>query len=41
MTFKKEVKTGVTLNAFPAIMKKGNSEVQLGGSRHLLLWTEG
>ena len=29
MPFKKEVKTGVTLNAFPAIMKKGNSEVQL------------
>lgn len=29
MTFKKEVKTGVTLNAFPAIMKKGNAEVQL------------
>ncbi len=29
MPFKKEVKTGVTLNAFPAIMKKGNTEVQL------------
>ncbi|MBK7625784.1 MAG: glycosyl hydrolase family 38 [Bacteroidales bacterium] len=29
MPFKKQVKTGVTLNAFPAIMKKGTSEVQL------------
>jgi hypothetical protein len=29
MTFKKEVKTGVTMNAFPAIMKKGSSHLQL------------
>jgi alpha-mannosidase len=29
MTFKKEVKTGVTLNPFPAIIKKGTSQLQL------------
>lgn len=29
MTFKKEVKTGVTLNPFPAILKKGNERLQL------------
>ncbi len=29
MTFKKAVKTGVTLNPFPAILKKGSSEMQL------------
>lgn len=29
MTFKKAVKTGVTLNAFPAILKKGNERLQL------------
>ncbi len=29
MTFKKPVKTGVTLNAFPAILKKGNDRLQL------------
>jgi hypothetical protein len=29
MTFKKAVKTGVTLNPFPAIIKKGSSEMQL------------
>ncbi len=29
MTFKKEVKTGVTLNPFPAILKKGNEHLQL------------
>jgi alpha-mannosidase len=29
MTFKKEVKTGVTLNPFPAILKKGASQLQL------------
>jgi hypothetical protein len=29
MTFKKEVKTGVTLNPFPAILKKGNKRLQL------------
>jgi len=29
MPFKKQVKTGVTLNAFPAIMKKEKTEVQL------------
>jgi hypothetical protein len=29
MTFKKAVKTGVSLNAFPAILKKGNERSQL------------
>jgi hypothetical protein len=29
MTFKKEVKTGVTMNAFPAIIKKGSAHLQL------------
>ncbi|MGE5420708.1 MAG: glycosyl hydrolase family 38, partial [Chloroflexota bacterium] len=29
MTFKKPVKTGVVLNPFPAIIRKGNSELQL------------
>jgi len=29
MTFKKAVKTGVTLNAFPAILKKGDERLQL------------
>jgi len=29
MTYKKAVKTGVTLNAFPAIIKKDNKELQL------------
>jgi alpha-mannosidase len=29
MTFKKAVKTGVTLNPFPAIIKKDNSQLQL------------
>jgi len=29
MTFKKPVKTGVTLNPFPAILKKGNEKLQL------------
>jgi len=29
MTYKKQVKTGVTLNPFPAILKKGNSHLQL------------
>jgi alpha-mannosidase len=29
MTFKKEVKTGVTLNPFPAIFKKGSEQLQL------------
>ena len=29
MTFKKAVKTGVTLNPFPAILKKGNERLQL------------
>ena len=29
MTFKKPVKTGVTLNPFPAIMKKGDERLQL------------
>ena len=29
MTFKKEVKTGVTMNAFPAIIKKGSEHLQL------------
>ena len=29
MTFKKEVKTGVSLNPFPAILKKGNERLQL------------
>lgn len=29
MTFKKPVKTGVTLNSFPAILKKGNDRLQL------------
>jgi len=29
MTFKKAVKTGVTLNPFPAIIKKGSKELQL------------
>ena len=29
MTFKKAVKTGVTLNPFPAIIKKGSSQLQL------------
>jgi hypothetical protein len=29
MTFKKEVKTGVTLNPFPAIIKKGEKQLQL------------
>jgi hypothetical protein len=29
MTFKKFVKTGVTMKPFPAIIKKGNSELQL------------
>jgi len=29
MTFKKAVKTGVTLNPFPAILKKGSSQMQL------------
>jgi len=29
MTFKKAVKTGVTLNPFPAILKKGNERTQL------------
>jgi alpha-mannosidase len=29
MTFKKPVKTGVTLNAFPAIIKKGSEQMQL------------
>ena len=29
MTFKKAVKTGVTLNPFPAIIKKNNSQLQL------------
>ena len=29
MTFKREVKTGVTMNAFPAIIKKGSARLQL------------
>jgi alpha-mannosidase len=29
MTFKKAVKTGVTMNPFPAIIKKGDSQLQL------------
>jgi len=29
MTFKKAVKTGVTMNPFPAIIKKGSSQLQL------------
>jgi alpha-mannosidase len=29
MTFKKQVKTGVTLDPFPAILKKGNERLQL------------
>ncbi len=29
MTFKKEVRTGVTMNAFPAILKKGSARLQL------------
>lgn len=29
MTYKKQVKTGVTLNPFPAILKKGNAHLQL------------
>lgn len=29
MTFKKEIKSGVTLNAYPAIIKKGNERLQL------------
>jgi hypothetical protein len=29
MTYKKPVKTGVTLNPFPAILKKGDSQLQL------------
>ncbi len=29
MTFKRPVRTGVTLNPFPAILKKGNSQLQL------------
>ena len=29
MTFKKEVRTGVTLNPFPAIIKKGEKQLQL------------
>ena len=29
MTFKKEVKTGVTLNSFPAILKTGTGQTQL------------
>ncbi len=29
MTFKKSVKTGVTLNPFPSILKKGNDRLQL------------
>ncbi len=29
MTFRKEVKTGVTMNAFPAIIKKGDLRLQL------------
>jgi alpha-mannosidase len=29
MTFKKVVKTGVTMNAFPAIIKKGDAQLQL------------
>ena len=29
MTFKKAVKTGVTLNPFPAILKKGSNQMQL------------
>jgi hypothetical protein len=29
MTFKKEVKTGVSLNSFPAILKTGNTQTQL------------
>jgi len=29
MTFKREVKTGVTLNSFPAILKTGNTQTQL------------
>jgi len=29
MTFKKAVRTGVTLNPFPAIIKKGNDQLQL------------
>lgn len=29
MTFKKPVKTGITLNAFPAILKKGKKRLQL------------
>jgi hypothetical protein len=29
MTFKKAVKTGVTMNPFPAILKKGNERMQL------------
>jgi len=29
MTFKKTIKTGVTVNAFPAIIKNGSSQLQL------------
>jgi len=29
MTFKKQIKTGITLNAFPAILKKDNAHLQL------------
>ena len=29
MTFKKTIKTGVTINAFPAIIKNGSSQLQL------------
>jgi alpha-mannosidase len=29
MTFKKQVKTGITLNSFPAILKNGNNPLQL------------
>lgn len=29
MTFKKQIKTGITLNAFPAILKKDNARLQL------------
>jgi alpha-mannosidase len=29
MTYKKQIKTGVTLNAFPAILKKDNAHLQL------------
>jgi len=38
MTFKKAVKTGVSMNAFPAIMKKGTLQLQLVEAAVFLFW---